>query len=961
MLRSLCLALVALAAGGMSSASAQTVDVTFRFLPDLTPPGPNPVRAFLPGSFNDWGPNSSGQIAVGAPSQMTEAGDEYRYTIPLAVGGGPVSGGGYAYKVHYHENASGSQYVWLTDPLGTETTGPNSDSVVRVADPMAFQLAREQNTAGEIVAVSAGLFGTAAFTDVTFTVNTATYTLADLTDTGDGIYRLALPAPVPVGSFFGVEATDAQSRTAEASVGTVPPDVEDAAVPAGLVDGINYDPADPTKATVVLRAPGKSYVYVRGAFNGWQTLPSGLMKRDAAAQGGTRWWAEITGLTPGETVPFQYLVDGTIEVADPYTPLVIYPGEPSFPAGQTSFAVGVLQPGAAPFPWTDAGYVRPAQEDLVVYELLVRDFVADHSFTALTDTLDYLQRLGVNAVELMPVAEFDGDRSWGYNPAFHLALDKYYGSPDELKAFVDAAHARGIAVILDVVYNHATGQSPLIRLYNSGGFSGPTPGSPYANVSATHPFNVFNDLNHESELTQIWLDRANDYWVEEYHIDGFRFDLTGGFMQTGDFFGYNPSRIDLLKRMMDAHWDEHPQTYMILEHLINSDQEWRELGRHRTEEGLPGAILWNNQHFAYKDAALGQTAANLSATYPTNWVSGLPVGNAMTYMESHDEQWMMYENLNFGVQDGAYDIRDFPTAIQRQKLAGTFFLTVPGPRMIWQFGELGYGGGPGECLFGESCPPGTPGRTDAKPIRWDYHTEGVAPVRGDYSGGALTPASDTERSLRNRLYGTWAALLGLRADHEVFRSPDTEFRSKLVGADRWIKLKLPSAGSGEVRDVVIVGNFGTQPADVAPTWPRTGAWYNFFEDGQTEITDQGQALTLAPGAFRVYTDVDVPSPDPFLISTPSDAGPETAALAVGVAPNPVRSRATVRWSLDAPGDASLALYDMLGRRVALLAEGAQPAGAQTISLDASALPSGVYVLRLTAGDRAETARVTVVR
>ncbi|WP_243664309.1 alpha-amylase family glycosyl hydrolase [Rhodothermus marinus] len=90
-------------------------------------------------------------------------------------------------------------------------------------------------------------------------------------------------------------------------------------------------------------------------------------------------------------------------------------------------------------------FERPPAHELVIYELLIRDFVARHDYATLIDTLDYLERLGVNAIELMPVAEFDGNISWGYNPAFHLALDKYYGPADDLKRFVDECHRRGIA------------------------------------------------------------------------------------------------------------------------------------------------------------------------------------------------------------------------------------------------------------------------------------------------------------------------------------------------------------------------------------------------------------------------------------------------------------------------------------------------------------------------------------
>ena len=424
-----------------------------------------------------------------------------------------------------------------------------------------------------------------------------------------------LPAPVPPGSLFRVEATDASGDAVSAEVGTLPPDVVEAPVPEGIEDGITH--ADGS-TYLVLRAPAKSYVYALGDFNDWTAGDASLMFRDTSDPRGTRWWIQLDGLTPGQTYAFQYFVDGAIRVADPYSPVVLYPGEAGYPTGKTDFAVGRFTAGGASFAWTDGGFVAPEAEDLVVYELLVRDFLQDHSFTTLADTLDYLQRLGVNAIELMPVAEFDGDQSWGYNPAFHLALDKYYGTPQSFKAFVDEAHARGIAVIMDVVYNHATGQSPLIRLYNGGGFSGPSASSPYANVTATHPFSVFNDLNHESPLTQIWLDKANRWWVEEYHVDGYRYDLSAGFMQTGDFFSYNPGRIAILTRMMDALWDEHPETLVILEHLIDNAREWGELATFQKDEGRTGAILWHNMNREYSQSAMGYpTATDYASTLRT--------------------------------------------------------------------------------------------------------------------------------------------------------------------------------------------------------------------------------------------------------------------------------------------------------------------------------------------------------
>ncbi|MEO0559984.1 MAG: alpha-amylase family glycosyl hydrolase [Bacteroidota bacterium] len=943
---------------------AQTVDVTFRFLPDLTPPEISPVvRAFVPGSFNDWGPNSNGQIGAGAPSDATYDADlnEYRYTQALDIGQS------YAYKVHYHKNASGSDWEWLTDPLGTETTGPNNDSVVRPADPMVFQIAREQNSSGEVTHVSAGIFGTEAISTVTFTINETVITTG-IEDTGDGIYRLELATSVPPGSFVKVEATDAQSRTVSAEVGTIPPDVTDALVPDGLADGITYG-EDGTSATLVLRAPGKQYVYALGDFNNWVADANSLMFRDDTDPLGTRWWIELTGLTSGTEVAFQYWVDGTIRVADPYTSKVYYPGESAYPSGAMEHAVGVLTPGAPAFDWQVDDFEAPPLAELVVYELLVRDFVRDRSFTALTDTLDYLERLGVNAIELMPVSEFDGDESWGYNPAFHLALDKAYGTPDAFKAFVDAAHERGMAVLLDVVYNHATGQSPLIRLDNQGDFGSPNPSNPWANPSARHPFNVFNDLNHESELTKIWLDQANRFWMDEYRVDGYRFDLSKGFTQTcgggtctdGNFSTYNPARIAILKRMADSLWAAHPEAIIILEHFAD-DREQRELATYGQDRGHPGMSFWNNLNHAYNESSMGYIDGDASLTRSYAPSASYPLHGLITFMESHDEQWLMYKNRRFGNANGGYDIRQLENALDRQKLVGTFFLLTPGPRMLWQFGEAGYGGGPGECLKPGSgngdCSPSDPSRVGNKPIRWDYLYD--VPAVSNGSGASVSTVDAAEREERRLLYRTWSALLGLRNTATVFRQPDT-FESRVGGVpDRWMKLSLPDAPDGEPTEAIVYGNFGMTSQTVTLEFSETKTWYGFFDDRETTLAAGTHSFTLQPGEFHVWTDVDVPSPDG-LIAISDEPGPEGESGLRGVYPNPSVASSTVRYELATPGSVRLEVFDALGRRVATLTDARQPVGVHELMVDTSSWPSGVYVVRMTTEDGMQTVRLTVAR
>ncbi|MDZ7806685.1 MAG: alpha-amylase family glycosyl hydrolase [Gracilimonas sp.] len=250
---------------------------------------------------------------------------------------------------------------------------------------------------------------------------------------------------------------------------------ETAARPSGLEDGITLSS---NAVSLSLFAPNKEYVYVIGDFNDWTPSSEYLMNKETAGADSSWFWLENISLTSGEEYAFQYLVDGEIRIADPYSsqildpfndqyiPETTYPNLKPYPQDKTSGWVSLVRPGIPEFNWEATNYQRPEKTELVVYELLIRDFVAAQNFETLTDTLDYLENLGVNAIELMPVSEFDGNLSWGYNPSFHLALDKYYGTPEAFKRFVDEAHKRDMAVILDVVMNHATGASSLYRLYD---------------------------------------------------------------------------------------------------------------------------------------------------------------------------------------------------------------------------------------------------------------------------------------------------------------------------------------------------------------------------------------------------------------------------------------------------------------------------------------------------------------
>ena len=933
--------------------NGQNLDVTFRYVPQ---PSDNFVRIFAPGEFNSWGNNNAGMIdpTDGSLMSYNPVVSEWTYTESLTIGTT------YSYKFHFHFNTSGSSYLWFSDPANPRIdTGDNNNSLVTIADPMVFEPARRLDGDGMVSAISAGIFGTEDITALTFEVNGVSQDGLAHFDDATGIFKYILPSPVPAGSQFKITATDALARVASDSVGVIPPTVVDEPLPPGVRDGITYSDADPTSVTLSLLAPGKSYVYVIGEFNNWETDDAYLMKRDSLNADSVRFWLELPPVTPGQEYAFQYLVDGQIRVADPYSPKIldpfndssigsVYPGLKPYPS-ETSQMVSTFQTNQPAFNWQAVDYERPPQSELVIYEMIVRDFLDDHSFASMVDTLDYLQNLGVNAIELMPVSEFEGNLSWGYNPMFHLALDKYYGPADKFKELVDAAHMRGIAVILDVVYNHATGQSPLIRLYNTSptGTPGAPPlaSSPYANVEAKHPFNVFHDLNHESTLTKTWLDRASEHWLTEFNIDGFRFDLSKGFTQTdsggdvGAWGNYDASRIAILTRMADEVWAVDSTAYIILEHFGNNTEEM-ELAEYGMDEGFPGMMLWNNMNHQYNEATMGY-GSNLANTYYGN--RGWSVPHLVSYMESHDEQWLMFKNISFGAcsnapggggicetDPGDYNVRDWGVAFDRMKMAGAFFLTVPGPRMIWQFGELGYGYGPDgrECLrpgdgsLGD-CPSRTPDRVDSKPIRWEYYSD----------------------PLRLKLYKSWAAMLRLRAEHETFRSTDTQVSMDVDGLVKTMTLDSPTE-----LDAVIIGNFAVAERQVTSPFLYTGTWYNFFTGDSLDVQDLNATIDLLPGEFHIFTSEKVFTPETGLITVDveDEIRPTAASLEIeSVYPNPANDRMYYSMVRPDAGPVEVAVYDAIGRKVMTQVAEGGATGLISDELDVSAIPSGVYFLRAT--------------
>lgn len=943
-----------------------SVDVTFRYSPSESA-----VRSFVPGSFNSWGNNKGGVISSSDGSLLIvdeENGFSYR-VITLSIGGGDGNyqgATGYQYKFHEHYNTSGTSWQWLPDPLNPITIGQDNNSFIEITHPLIFQVEPFANSVqrDDPPALWANV---AARNDDPIDVESSTITVNGvLVSTFEGYYEtdrqllhVSTLSDLNVDLKIGLNTIEILAVTEQGVSRKVPvtftyvatPDVVEEARPTGLDDGITYYDDDPTKVSFSLFAPGKEFVYVIGDHSNWQAQETYLMKMDAPRADSVHFWLTIDDFNPGETYRFQYLIDGEIRVADLFSELVlhpsldqyisesVYPDMPQYPTGQTTEIVSVIEPGRDEYEWQTIGYERPDVDELLVYELLLRDFIEESSYEVLSDTLDYLERLGVNVIELMPVTEFDGNLSWGYNPVFHGALDKSYGNRRSFKRFIDEAHRRGMAVVLDVVYNHAHDNSPLIRTFGSGRASSFENGNPL--LGPGHAYNVFFHLNHDHPYIQYWLDRMNRYWVENYRVDGYRFDLSKGFASNVNtrslLDNYNSDRIANLKRMSDELRKVDEDLYIILEHFADNREE-RELAQY-------GMLLWGNLNHQYSEAVMGyntQDKSNMSGIYFRNRNFQDP--HLIGYMESHDEQWMMHkaraygactnapsggdEQCGAGVSDpGMHNVRDLDTALQRMKLAGAFFFTIPGPKMLWQFGELGYGWNDGECLKpggggNGDCRPADPGRTAEKPVRWNYYDE----------------------ENRYRLYRSWGELARLRSSSDAFTSAETEFEASLRGSAKWIKL------NHEDMDVVIIGNFGVDQEDLTVNFPSAGSWFEFVTGSTIDFTTSGTEFTLAPAEFRIYTSRSITPAEENVFYAVGEDGfgilPEVFELKYNY-PNPFHGSTNLTYLVPVESDLVIKVYDVLGREIATLVDdSSHRPGEFTVEFEGSTLSSGVYIARL---------------
>lgn len=587
--------------------------------------------------------------------------------------------------------------------------------------------------------------------------------------------------------------------------------------PAGVTNGIYYG-ADGTSVTLCTYAASKTQsakrVFLLGDMTNWQLSADYQLYKD-----GNYFWITLTGLTPGQEYRFQYAVeraDGVKkQISDLYSEKVIHPDdqyEPKkvdptlidYPAGGDGY-VTVIQPGKPAFQWSDAtlNFKRPNKNNLVIYELWVYDYTEGRSLKGLMKRLDYIQNLGVNAIELMPICEFDGNYNWGYSPNHYFAPDRAYGSEEMYKTFIDECHKRGMAVILDMVFNHATGLNPMNKLYPYGT---ELSNNPWFNVNAPHSDNVYEDWNHGFAPAKEMFARALKYWLTEYKVDGFRLDLSHGLCSDQP----NTSVANLKYYYDNGVKAVSPDAYMILEHWGGN------MATERPQLVNYGMQCWNNTTNAYCQTAMG-------------WLKdGDGFGEAnkdgyVSYCESHDEERMQYKAKKYGNGDLQTNTA---ARLGRVPENVAFNVLLNGSHMLWMWEEIGYD-------FSINSELDHPNDYNEK---YRCNKKPRPEIRGYFTNANRVAA-----------FTKCAQVITLRTQlmPDVFEGTPTS-----VSINSGSKLRKIQWGS----DVFAVANFDVT-GNQSVTLP-SGTWYDYLGGA---VKANG-TYTLTPGELKVFTGSPVVAP-----------------------------------------------------------------------------------------------------
>jgi len=897
--------------------AADSVDVTFQY----NVRGVSQV--YVTGEFVAWNNTALPMAYVG--------GDLWTRTVRLAVGGNPSPPsvgipGAWQYKFYY----SGAS-PWPNDPLNHHVNPRDNDnSYLYLKDPTIYHLLPNQrqgfiNTNNPTI--SAYIFpkvGTVVDTSaITLKINDQTYSqLGKYYNFEQKQFIFNPPESLPDGSYDLILDVGTNADTVNFVIQTQSP--PSAPLPAYAEHGVTLPSLSSNDSTTFrIRIGSTNLVVLRIAPDG-QPVASAIpqiMRKDPDSD---NWWLNLD-LAPG-TYEYLYQNDSGTFFNDPW-------GRWNGEYG-SRFTIGPEGLTADDYQWQSDNYQRPPVNQLVIYELHVGEFAGGYynlsageaGFLDLLTLLPHLDSLGINAIELMPINDYGNiglsGHSWGYDLNSYFALEPAYGTPREFKVLVDSAHARGMAIILDVVFNHMNGTGPLWRM------------QPDVNTNLYFKSSVdlrpnedalffFEDLDHWTDETQELIYAVLKMWIEEYRVDGFRYDFTQGIG-----WNVNEPQYGILGWSKRIDQDYNGNVYQIAEHLPESPAliyhsgltgGWHDSYR---DEIFDEARFQNTSLSNFENLILdlGAYSGNDVPSTPASYADRSEPVNANV---NHDEQSLIYEMNTF--QGVSLD-----NAIIRDKLYVTFMFTSLGIPMLWQGMEF-------------SAPRGWPNDGEKllyRPVEWN-----------------LLP---TARGQAHFTY--YKKLIFYRKYHPAL------YRGTLQKLYKYNTQKVLVWGFQDVvspKKVMAVANLSGNEQTVADVpWLGEGYWHNIFD--QSILTVSGNFvdnMTLPAYTAWVFSNF----PDSLLLSIlPADQTvPKAFALSQNY-PNPFNPETTIDFEIPRSVNVKIAVFNLLGQKVKTIADEIYPAGRYRVRWDGTnnldqKLASGIYILNFEAGDFVQTRRLVLMK
>lgn len=541
-----------------------------------------------------------------------------------------------------------------------------------------------------------------------------------------------------------------------------------------------------------LFAPNNQAVSLMGSFSDWQAIPmqkgeDGYFRTQVNLQDGSyRYQFRVQSHSPA-------LRGQWVEVNDPYMTEMDKDSETGIihiQAGQRVQDTYVWQADDRPL---------PANHELVIYELHVADFVGGDvnqpdKFQRVIEKLDYLVELGVNAIGLMPVTEYAGHYRWGYLVRYYFAPESSYGSPADLKRLIDECHARGIRVIMDVIFNHTDDKSPLLLIDRDYWYYHDRH---YPEDDANYWGPEFNYAYHDKtrDIRPAWVFAADvvRYWIQEYHIDGIRYDAVRQ-LANDDFFRW---LIDQAKQAAGSkpfyHIAEHiPDTSDIVAPKGPFDACWHESFRFFLKDVILGAPIHLDK--------LKESIDARKQGYPG-------FTSVLNYLATHDRQHMIVELANEGMISRL--------AFQRVKLGVVLQMTAAGIPLIWMGDE-----------FGQDTQK-TKTTLQPNPLDWSL----------------------LEQDLHRDLLDFYKRAIALRQQMPALLTDNIEFfhenpKDQVLAYVRW-----NDAGSR----LVVVANLGEQalPRYEISGFPQADTWFDWSDNTEITIKDSSVRLNLPEFTAKV--------------------------------------------------------------------------------------------------------------